>query len=137
MRTDRRDLPVCRGTLIISLDRHLQFILSGVVLTLIRVCACLTDAGPYNQKDIQKFAFHIHAPGYKTPLVVGCNSLLQLEEWVEAIREGIARAGVLVRRLYNADVTWLGLSPFTGEMTLVPTTFLLSTAGIQTLSVVL
>ncbi|XP_025115229.1 1-phosphatidylinositol 4,5-bisphosphate phosphodiesterase gamma-1-like [Pomacea canaliculata] len=53
------------------------------------------DAGPYNQKDIQKFAFHIHAPGYKTPLVVGCNSLLQLEEWVEAIREGIARAGVL------------------------------------------
>ncbi|PVD20908.1 hypothetical protein C0Q70_19071 [Pomacea canaliculata] len=63
------------------------------------------DAGPYNQKDIQKFAFHIHAPGYKTPLVVGCNSLLQLEEWVEAIREGIARAGVLVRtrRYYHVS----------------------------------
>ena len=42
------------------------------------------------------FCFRLDHPRYTEPLQFGCESLLQLEEWVIAIRHGQSRVDVMV-----------------------------------------
>lgn len=44
------------------------------------------------------FCFQIEHIRYEKPLEVGCKSLLQLQEWVETLRESIARLDIIVSR---------------------------------------